>query len=195
MAFSNMSLVLFVLACTLILHSHPVVCNEKEDDVFNAINDYRKSHNVSVLNRNKPADCLADEIADDLSDQECTGNDAFAKDPSSTVTRVVNFPKLVKKCNIEVNSTMDGIILPVCVHKLVKDVVLNNFTKTSYTKFLNDSKYTGAGVGSENDWLVMILSTNEPSGSFSGATSLVAFGMVQSIVVSFLGLFLATLSF
>ncbi|PON43945.1 hypothetical protein TorRG33x02_332420 [Trema orientale] len=169
---------------------------EKEDGLFQGINNYRKSLNVSELKKNEKADCLADEIADDLEDYPCSGAEEFAGDPAITVPRLVNFPKLAKKCDIDVNTTMDSIILPVCVPKLVTELVLNNFTKSPYTKFLNNSKFTGAGVGSEDDWIVVVLATDKPSGSVSGAAaSLVAFGMVQSLVVSFLGVFLALLSF
>lgn len=142
------------------------------------------------MTKNDKADCLADEIAEDMDVHPCSGADGFSGNPSDTVLRIVNFHKLTKKCDIDVNTTMDGVILPVCVPNLASDLVLNNFTKTQYTKFINDSKYTGAGIGSEDEWIVVVLSTDEASGSFSGATSLVAFGMV-----SFLGLFLALLSF
>lgn len=163
---------------------------EKEDALFQGINDYRHSLNVSALSRNEKADCLADEIADDLEDHPCSGADDFSGDPSQTVPRFVNFPKLLRKCDIDVNTTMDGAILPVCVPKLMADLVLNNYTKTPYVKYLNDSKFTGAGVGSEDDWIVVVLSTDKGGGSFSGATSL-----SDCLVVSFLGFVLAMLSF
>ena len=65
-------------------------------------------------------------------------------------------------------------ILPVCVPKLVPTLVLTNYTHSSYAKHLNNSKYTGVGVGSEDDWMVVVLSTSTPTGSFSKAVSLVS---------------------
>lgn len=99
------------------------------------------------------------------------------------------FSKLITKCNIDNSTTTDGIILPVCVPDLDPDLVLNNYTNTKFTQFLNDSKYTGAGVGSEDDWMIVVLTTDSPSGSFTGgAASLAAIGMVHYMVALFLGL-------
>jgi hypothetical protein len=51
--------------------------------------------------------------------------------------------------------------------------LFSNYTKYShFTKYLNNSKYTIAGVGSEDDWMVLIISTNTSSGDFSSASSL-----------------------
>lgn len=166
---------------------------EKEDLILKGINKYRKSVNVSELAENDKASCLADEIADDLEDQPCSGADKFADDPTRTVTELVNFPKLAQKCDINITTTTDGVILPVCVPDLVYDLVLGNYTHSPYKKFLKDSKYSGAGVGSEGAWIVVVLTTDEPTGSFSAASSLAAFGVVQALVVSILGSVVALL--
>ncbi|CAI8615474.1 unnamed protein product [Vicia faba] len=41
-----------------------------------------------------------------------------------------------------------------------------------YLFFLNNSKYTGVGLNSEDDWMVLVLTTTTPTGTFSAATSL-----------------------
>ncbi|GMN43825.1 hypothetical protein TIFTF001_013013 [Ficus carica] len=150
--------------------------------------------NLSELEKSETASCLANEIADDIEDEPCSTADEFAGDPTRAVPRMVNFPKLLRKCDIDENTTVDGAILPVCVPNLITNLVLGNYTHSPYTKFVNDSKYSGAGVGSEEDWIILVLTTNKPSGSFSSAaTSLASFGVVQVLVVSFFGLFLALL--
>jgi hypothetical protein len=72
--------------------------------------------------------------------------------------------KHIDKCDININTTTDGVILPVCVSKLEPTVVLSNYTHSDiYAKFLNNSKYTGVGLGSEDDWMVLVLTTNTTS--------------------------------
>ena len=68
------------------------------------------------------------------------------------------------------NNTLDGKILPICVPKLDPTAVLSNYTNSQYAKYLNDSSYTGARIGSKDDWMVVVLSTN----TLSGAASLIA---------------------
>lgn len=66
--------------------------------------------------------------------------------------------------------------MPICVPKLDQDDLFSNYTQNShFTKYLNNSKYTIAGVGSEDDWMVLIISTNTTnSGDFSSASSFLA---------------------
>lgn len=61
-------------------------------------------------------------------------------------------------------------IMPACVPRLESSLVLTNFTKSQYSLSLNDSKFTGIGIGKEDDWIVVVLTTNTPEGSYSTAT-------------------------
>ena len=93
------------------------------------------------------------------------------------------------------NNTLDGKILPICVPKLDPTAVLSNYTNSQYAKYLNDSSYTGAGIGSEENWMVVVLSTNTSIGSFSGAASLIAnISMSNYLVVLFFGLLVISVS-
>lgn len=56
--------------------------------------------------------------------------------------------------------------MPACVPNRVPDLVLANFTKSQYSGTLNDTKYTGIGIGTEDNWVVVILTTSTPEGSF-----------------------------
>ncbi|KAL5566101.1 hypothetical protein UlMin_029265 [Ulmus minor] len=196
MAFYELSLSLFVLACAFLLPSSPVLCDGVAEDAFlDTINYYRQSQKVSALTKNEKAGCLAEEFAEELDDKSCSTAYDFAKDPAHSVPKAVDYEELLKSCDIDLNTTKDGIILPMCIPRIVASIVLNNYTNSVYGKHLNDSKYTGAGVGSQDDWIVVVLSTNKQSGSFSGAVSSLALGMVQhcSEIVLFLGFFFSVL--
>lgn len=57
--------------------------------------------------------------------------------------------------------------MPACVPNLVPSLVLSNFTKSLYSGHLNDTKFTGVGIGSEDNWIVVVLSTNTPEGDYA----------------------------
>ncbi|KAL2345704.1 hypothetical protein Fmac_006989 [Flemingia macrophylla] len=164
---------LLALAFAFILFSNPVLCNDKEDSIFKGINSYRQTKNLPPLNRVPKATCLADEVADEIEDTPCQNANQFY--PSSAPggnLRIPNLQKHIEKCDININTTTDGVILPVCVSKLEPTIVLSNYTHSDqYAQFLNNSKYTGAGLGSEDDWMVLVLTTNTTTGSFSASTS------------------------
>ncbi|MCI76519.1 glycoprotein membrane precursor GPI-anchored protein, partial [Trifolium medium] len=44
--------------------------------------------------------------------------------------------------------------MPACVPGLAPNLVLANFTKSLYSENLNDTQYTGIGIGSEDNWIV-----------------------------------------
>ena len=60
--------------------------------------------------------------------------------------------------------------MPACVPNLDSGLVLTNFTKSQYSGSLNDTKFVGAGVANDGDWVVVILTTNTPSGNFASDT-------------------------
>lgn len=74
-------------------------------------------------------------------------------------------------------------MLSVCVAKRVPNLVLNNFTKTFYTMYLKSSNFTGAGIGTEDDWTVIVLSTSTPAGSFSSFACRVSWSFYYLILV------------
>ncbi|EXC06579.1 hypothetical protein L484_002452 [Morus notabilis] len=170
----KLSLLFFVLLHAFLLLPNSVLSNDDEDNLLQGLNSYRQSQRLPPLVKNGKAECLADEIADEMEDQPCTTFAAGANIAPSTQTQLTNYPKLLKKCKIDANTTSDGVILPVCVSNLVPTLLLTNYTHTSYAKYLNNTKYTGAGLGSEDDWMVVVLSTSTPTGSFSGSLSLVS---------------------
>ena len=144
---------------------------EDEDNLLQGFNSNRQSQGLAPLVKNGKADCLANEIADAMEDQTCTTFATGAKVVPASQTQIPDYQKFLKKCNIDPNTTSDGVILPVCVPDLVPTLLLTNYTHTSYSKYLNNSKFTGAGLGSEDDWMVVVLTTGTPTGSFSAAAA------------------------
>ncbi|XVE62987.1 hypothetical protein DITRI_Ditri06bG0163600 [Diplodiscus trichospermus] len=182
---------LVVLAIFLL--SHQVHCND-EKDLFQGLNCYRTIMNLPPFSKQKLAGCLAEKLADEIVD-----DDKPCKNPSSSrgnETRLSDHPKAISMCNIDVNTTTDAIVLPVCVPDMVQTLLLTNYTRTHYSKYINDSSFTIIGMGSEDDWMVVILSKNTSTGSLAnGAYSWVntKVGLGHYMVALLLGLVLCLL--
>ncbi|KAL0717614.1 hypothetical protein Bca4012_066936 [Brassica carinata] len=170
MASYKLLLLSFIL---LFLNRHVLSDFDEEDVLFIGINSYRTSQNLTTLNNNEKAECLADEIAEQLENKPCTNDTGSATVPG-TEPQFADYPHILAKCHLSVSDTRDGVIMPACVPFLESSssLVLTNFTKSKYSLSLNDSKFTGMGIGKEDDWIVVVLTTNTntPQGSFSTAT-------------------------
>lgn len=160
---------LLIQASLLILPRPVLSSDDDENTLLQGLNSYRSSLKLPPLTKNKQAGCLADELAEEVKDHPCVATTAANAIQSGTGSPFVNYPKLLKKCDIDPNKTTDGIILPVCVKKLIPTLVLTNYTRTGYGRYINDSRFTGAGLGSEDDWMVAILTTSTPGGSFASS--------------------------
>lgn len=125
---------------------------------------------MTALTDNDQADCLAGEIADQFKNQPCT-NSTGSNTVPGTEPQYSDYPNLLKKCHLNVTTTRDGQILPACVPNLDQALVLTNFTQSQYSAHLNDTKFTGIGIGSEKNWIVVVLTTNTPEGGYSPGTS------------------------
>ncbi|KAK9069422.1 hypothetical protein SSX86_011325 [Deinandra increscens subsp. villosa] len=158
----------------LLLHAFlllpTLIFSDEEDNLLQGINSFRQSKNVAALSKNDNAACMADEIADELEDKACSSM-AGPSIISSTQPRYANYADIVKKCDIDINTTSDGVILPVCVPKRVPTLVLTNYTQSSYASYLNNSRYSGVGIGKKDDWMVVVLTTNTPAGTFANVAA------------------------
>ncbi|XP_071729756.1 uncharacterized GPI-anchored protein At5g19250-like [Rutidosis leptorrhynchoides] len=164
---------------TLILHSilcinQTVKCDDEEDSLLSGLNSYRATLNLTSLTTNDRAKCLAEKIADQLKKQPCT-NTTGSNTVPGTEPEFSNFPDLLNKCHLNVSTTRDGTILPACVPNLDPTLVLSNYTKSQYSNSLNDTKYTGVGIGSEDNWIVVVLTTSTPEGGYSPGSNDVNF--------------------
>ncbi|GAB4843438.1 hypothetical protein Ancab_013400 [Ancistrocladus abbreviatus] len=158
-------LLLPLLCFSILLIAFHVKCADEEDNLLQGINSYRTSLNLTALTKNDNAACLAEQIAEQYKDQPCT-NTTGANTVPGTENQFSNYPDFLSHCHLNVTNTRDGVIMPACVPNLVPSIVLSNFTESQYSGNLNDSKYTGAGIASDGNWIVVVLSTNTSSGDF-----------------------------
>ncbi|XP_038879946.1 uncharacterized GPI-anchored protein At3g06035-like [Benincasa hispida] len=196
--FRLFTLFFFVVISNFLLLPNVVLCDVKDDNILEAINQYRLSKNLSSLSSNRNAACLASRLAYKLRDEPCSSAENFNKEISSEA-KLADFPKLLKKCHIAYNSSVDGIILPACVPKLEPAFVISNYSNSHDVEYINDGNYTGAGVGTfDNNWVVVVLSTNTSTGDYAsgGSTSLVVVGGGRiGVMVALLGMFVSALLF
>ncbi|KAI0529474.1 hypothetical protein KFK09_002024 [Dendrobium nobile] len=154
----------------LALLVHFAGSDETTDQLLKGINTYRTSLKLSSLTENQNADCLAEQIAKQFKGQPCT-NTTGANTIPGNEEQFSNYPDFLDHCHLNATVTQDSSIMPACVPDLQSDLVLSNYTKSQYSGSLNDSKFVGAGLADEGDWVVVVLSTNTPTGSFSPATA------------------------
>ncbi|KDP40135.1 hypothetical protein JCGZ_02133 [Jatropha curcas] len=167
MASSRLCLLLLFFLFSFLFINQQVKCDE-EDTLLEGINSYRKSLNLTTLTKNDNAECLADELADQFKDQPCT-NTTGSNTVSGTEPQFPNYESILAKCHLNISNTRDGVSMPACVPNLDPSLVLTNFTRTQYSGNLNDTKYTGVGIGSDGNWIVVVLTTSTPEGNFENA--------------------------
>ncbi|MBA0764757.1 hypothetical protein Gotri_014047, partial [Gossypium trilobum] len=152
----------------------------EEDDLLKGINSYRASLNLTSLTTNENAECLADELAEEFKNQPCT-NSTGANTVPGTEPQFANYPNLLAKCHLNVSVTRDGAVMPACVPNLAPSLVLTNFTQSQYSGNLNETKYTGIGIGSEGDWIVVVLTTSTTEGNYATATTTATTSAANSV--------------
>ncbi|WOG83318.1 hypothetical protein DCAR_0102493 [Daucus carota subsp. sativus] len=167
--FQHYLLLSLVIFSYLSIH-HTAKCDDEEESLLLGINSYRATLKLPTLTDNDKAECLAEEIAEQFKNTPCS-NTTGANTVPGTEPQFSDFPALLNKCKLNVTTTRDGTIMPACVPNLVQDVVLSNYTQSQYAAFLNDTKYTGIGIGSDEDWIVVILTTGTPTGNFATGSS------------------------
>ncbi|XP_042488449.1 uncharacterized GPI-anchored protein At5g19250-like [Macadamia integrifolia] len=174
--------------------SHPVRATDEKAQLLQDLNKYRSSLSLSALKENSNADCFADQIAKQYKSQPCS-NTTGADTVPGTETQFSNYPDLLANCNLNTTNTRDGTVMPACVPNLDPSLVLTNYTETQYNGYLNDSKYTGAGINSEGNWMVVVLTTDTAGGSFAPETSLAPkIGVTCTSLTLLLGFFLVLVS-
>ncbi|KAG6523905.1 uncharacterized GPI-anchored protein At5g19250-like [Zingiber officinale] len=159
---------------------HLATSDDTSTQLLSGLNKYRGSLNLTSFTDNSNADCLAEQVALAFKGEECSNSTGSSTVPG-TETQLPNFPNYLSTCHLNATVTRDGSIMPVCVHGLTPDLVLSNYTETQYNQFLNDSSFVGIGIADEGNWVVVVLTTDTPTGNYapaadttSGSTILVA---------------------
>ncbi|XP_027109506.1 uncharacterized GPI-anchored protein At3g06035-like [Coffea arabica] len=171
----RVGLTTFLVTHLILLLSVPVLGDDERDYLLQGLNSYRRSQGAAPLQMHDKAGCLADKIADEIQDRPCPPGGVPTTTSPGIRPQLTNYPALVKECNIDINNTLDGVILPVCVPKRVATLVLTNYTLSPYSASVNSTKYTGVGIGLEDDWTVLVLTTNTAAGSFASAACFTCF--------------------
>ncbi|XP_024019803.1 uncharacterized GPI-anchored protein At3g06035-like [Morus notabilis] len=130
--------------------------DDEEDVLLRSINAERATLKLAALTKNVNAECFADEFADRFQDQPCANTTGAITTPGTT-TQLSNYPELLAKCNLNVSN---GLVLPVCVPNSVPNSALSDLKRSQYSNSLNDPKFTGVGIGFEDDWIVVVLTSN-----------------------------------
>ncbi|KAE8684999.1 NAD(P)-binding Rossmann-fold superfamily protein [Hibiscus syriacus] len=163
---------LFVFVLAIFFLSHPVNSDDEAEHLLQDLNDFRTSVNLPAFTKNKNAHCVAKKIVDEMDDDDHPCTNPSSSSSGNKGTRLSDYPRAVSKCHIDTNTTSGAVVLPVCVANLVPTLVLTNFTRTHFSRYINDSSFTGIGISSEDDWIVVVLASNTQSGSLaSGASS------------------------
>ncbi|KAJ4955352.1 hypothetical protein NE237_012135 [Protea cynaroides] len=183
-----------LLLHAILLFSHSIRADDEKAQLLQGLDRYRASIKLSSLKENDKADCFADQLAQQFKSQPCT-NTTGADTVPGTEIQLSNYPDLLAHCHLNTTNTRDGMIMPACVPNLVPSLVLSNYTESQYSGFVNDSTYTGAGIGSAGNWIVVVLTTDTPGGSFVSATSLAPkIGVTFPLLTLFLGIPLVLMS-
>ncbi|KAJ6996035.1 hypothetical protein NC653_012808 [Populus alba x Populus x berolinensis] len=182
MASLQVNIGLFVLFQAIFLFSSAVLsCGDEKHELFKNINAYRTLFlDIPALTKNKKAKCLANEIADKL-DQPC--NETTPVDQ----IKLDSYPDQLKDC-VGTSHVTDAVVMPVCAPADEVEAVplLHNYTRPPFKKYIKDKSYTGAGVGSNDYWMVVVLNRNTSTWSSSAGTN----GLVSGagVVSMFLGM-------
>ncbi|KAF9669975.1 hypothetical protein SADUNF_Sadunf13G0020400 [Salix dunnii] len=183
---------LFLLFHAMFLLSSASVmrCGGGEDNLLESINSYRTSLlGLPALTKNKKASCLAREIADTL------WNPCNTIDDPAEVVQLDDYPTELKHCYGNNTHTTDVAILPICIPGNDEQTLVNfqNYSRSQYEKYANESSYSGAGVGSNENWMVIVFVENNTSWTSAGAEhSLVSgVGFGHGLVSMLLGILLS----
>ncbi|XP_074294658.1 putative GPI-anchored protein At3g06035 [Silene latifolia] len=186
---------LFLLLQATFLINHQVKSDDEEDNLLQGINKYRASLNLTAFAKNENAACYARQTADQFKGQPCT---------NTTDTILGIEPQFLVNCHLNTSGYQVAEVMPACVPKLDPSLVLTKFTQSKYLGSLNDTAntvkfgngfnltYTIIGIGSEGDWIVVVLGTNTSGSIFedaTGAGSIFSPNLLIYLVAVFMGLF------
>lgn len=170
---------LFVFLHVILFRSESVYCDGSEDTLLEGINNHRQYLKLSALTRTDNTQCLAEQIVSHIDDDPCNTTTTTPTHPITIATvgsssshpqLSTNFPRLLKDCNININSTSNGLILPICVAKFVATgLVCARCTQSQYAQYLRSSNYTEVGISAGVSWTAIVLSVKTTTTEKSAA--------------------------
>ncbi|KAF5952243.1 hypothetical protein HYC85_010187 [Camellia sinensis] len=157
------------LTCTTKTQDRPKAVGS-EDTLLEGINNHRQYLKLSALTRTDNTQCLAEQIVSQIDDDPCNTTTTIPTHPITIATvgsssshpqLSTNFPRLLKDCNININSTSNGLILPICVAKFVATgLVCARCPQSQYAQYLRSSNYTEVGISAGVSWTAIVLNVN-----------------------------------
>lgn len=163
-------------------------CNAEDDDLLKGIQQYRSTLNLTALATTVEAECIADEVADTFQNQPCTNATNFTATALSTTP---TYTAIMAKCRLNAtnaNATGNSQILPTCIPNQ-QNLVISDFT-SRYATYLNDTGFSAIGVGSEDDWLVVLLTNMTGTAINGNGASGLALTAISPVVLSLISLFM-----
>ncbi|KAJ8447744.1 hypothetical protein Cgig2_015107 [Carnegiea gigantea] len=157
--------------------------DETKSTLLKGLNDYRGSKGLPGFLENKQADCLAEKLIenDDLKLKERTCA------PGHHGSYIEDHKKVVENCDMDPKKVSHGIFLPVCVPNLNPDLLLGNYTKTTYQKLLEGPKFNAVGFASKDDWVVVVLGTQNDYGSLASRGAGLGYELIHCFLPLLLG--------
>ncbi|RQO98887.1 hypothetical protein POPTR_013G023701v4 [Populus trichocarpa] len=88
----------------------------------------------------------------------------------SEVVQLDDYPTQLKHCYGSSSHTTDVAILPICIPGNDEQTLTNfqNYSRSQYEKYVNESGYRGAGVGGNENWMVVVFVENTTSWTSAG---------------------------
>lgn len=93
-----------------------------------------------------------------------------ADDDASEVVQLDDYPTQLKHCHGSSGHTTDVAVLPICIPGNDEQTLVNfqNCSRSQYEKHVNESSYGGAGVGANENWMVVVFVENTTSWTSAG---------------------------
>ncbi|XP_022938135.1 uncharacterized GPI-anchored protein At3g06035-like isoform X2 [Cucurbita pepo subsp. pepo] len=172
MAFLKHCLSLCALLHCLLSLLHLVNGEVDLEELFKGFNIYKNSQSQLYLNKNSKAQCIAEQIAKKLYNQlPCSRTiDGDALLPSNQ-SQLPLFTHYSRKCQVNLNHTLDAVILPIYVPNSEAELVLAGCKHSQASKYLGNTTYTRVGLAKNKDCLVIALGTDALGGSYSAGVS------------------------
>ncbi|KAL1543223.1 hypothetical protein AAHA92_20228 [Salvia divinorum] len=169
-----------LLFLSLLSYSFLLIKCDEEDDLLKGIQQYRSTLNLTALAATAEAECIADGVADTFQNRPCA-NATYLN--ATALSTFPSYTAVMARCRLNAtNATGNGQILSTCVPNQ-QTLAISNFT-SRYATYLNSTGFTTIGVGSEDDWLVVLLTNMTGTAINGNGASGLALTAITPVVLS-----------